>query len=136
MTQEQQIKNIAEKLNMSERKALIMYHETGINYIEQLKQAVVFFKVFKLQFGSIIESGALDGLSVPETFRRISVAREFWDWWLIQLWAIANDNYFFQTIPSNIMNRIFQNQKHDTKNNISRKRTASKPKAATANTCC
>lgn len=124
MTYKEQIQNIAAKLHITERRAWEMYYESGIDYIEQLKKSMVHFKIFKAQFGGLIQTGALDNLSVPETFRLISVASEFWEWWLIQQWAIANNNYKFQTIPSNITYKIFQN---DTKINNRRKRVAAKP---------
>ena len=124
MTTEEKIQNIAIKLKISKEAAWKKYYESGFEYIEQLKKSMVHFKIFKAQFGGLIQTGALDNLSVPETFRLISVAPEFWEWWLIQQWAIANNNYKFQTIPSNITYKIFQN---DTKTNNRRKRVTAKP---------
>ena len=130
----QLIKKIAARTGKTEKAVWRIYTETGFEYIESLQKEIHHARSYKKQFGGMVEQGV--DTSITDVFRKIITSHHFWSWWATVVWAnlvakgsLTEDLF----IPENILFKILTN---DTKNNISRKRAASKPKTAVANTCC
>jgi hypothetical protein len=115
------IKQLAARMGVREATMYALFYETGLDYLEQLKQRITNAEYLKLQFGPLLSSGALN-MSPEKAFQKIETSPLFWGWWATTLWGVYSTNkpnytnelsiramFVADLIPINLLTKIFEN---------------------------
>ena len=124
--QSKQVRQAADRLHLRKDKLWHIWFDSGLEYLEVLKNRIVRKRVFDAQFGVMLKNRAFGRLKPAEVFTIIGNSPAFWAWWSTQTWCICREgafhdanelSYRLQTnqalIPNFILKKIFYvEQKH------------------------
>lgn len=130
------VTSIIDRYKLNEDEIWNIYYETGIEYINTLKQRVKRKRVFDRLFKPFVIN--IGDMMPSEVFRMIEFSSEFWNWWALNLYEVCciymPDKSFdkhelylrlmfkSELIPNETMTKIIDDgrQKFNTKTRIGR----------------
>lgn len=149
--QTREIVKVAERLRLRGDELWNIWYDSGIEYLELLRQRIAHKPVFDAQFRALITLPGVASAGITEVFDTIRNSGLFWSWWAAQTWCICSEAnlcdktgliYALQfnesLIPHFILKQIFNGkQKHEGQPAIDacieRKTTTPSRTAQTAN---